>query len=317
MGKHFAAHGVSKYANTPYADFRVELPKDASVSAKALHGEVLKKLDQMQVVQKLAIDMLTVIDSVLRSDELLGRPKVKERLLACFAIKGLSLDDKPTWDPMISVFVRTRSGLERDRRVKFSRLTSEADESGLGGKKYGAVQPSNVEQLKKRGYLMADEKKKAVAYNQGKLDGLEFDEDDSEAFIKKTTDRWKDALDQANLEYKQALVRDEKFKATFTPGGAPDVFMGGIKLDMFTFIQRISGGEHELVARSMIHEGTHRHAATEDHAYMKPDGSGPKTEISDYTEKPITAANWLENADSYAHLAYWLWKEKKESGGFG
>lgn len=317
MGKHFAAHGVSKYADTPYPDYRVELPKDASARAKELHGEVLKKLDQMQVVHKLAADMLEVADWVLRSDELLGRPKVKERLLACFAITSLTTGDKPVWDPMMNVFDRTRTGLAKDRRVKFSRLTAESDENGEGGKKYGAVQPSNVGQLKTRGYLMADEKKKAVAYNQRTLDGLEFDKEDSKEYIEKSTKHWQDALDKANLEYKQALVRDEKFRATFTQGAAPDVFMGGIKLDMFTFIQRISGGEHGLVARSLIHEGTHRHAATEDHAYMKPDGSGPKNVISDYTEKAITAANWLENADSYAHLAYWLWKEKKESGGFG
>ncbi len=316
MGKHFAAHGVSKYADTPYPDFRIELPKGASESAAKLHGDVLKQLDQMQVVHKLAIDMLTVADWVLRSDELLGRPKVQDRLLACFAMKGLATDDKTSWNPMIRVFERTRAGVEKDRRVKFSRLTAESAESAPGGKAYGAVQPSNVGQLQARGYLMADEKKKAVAYNQAKLDGLEFDKDDSAEFIKNSTKRWQDALDEANLEYKKALMRDEKFKANFTPGGAPDVFMGGIKLDMFTFVQRIKGGQHELVARSLIHEGTHRHAATEDHAYMKPDGSGPKTEISDYTEKPITAANWLENADSYAHLAYWLWKHKKETGGF-
>jgi hypothetical protein len=323
MGKHTNQHGVSKYQSTKSELYRIEFPKDASERAKQLHAEVNDKLDEMEKVHKLAIEMLTLAEQVLRSDELLKRPKVIDRLKACFARDSL-VGSAPAWDPMIKVVGLTRSGLQKDRRVKFTRLTGEQDEE-TGNFAYGAVKPHKIDTLQGRKRLQS------IA-TKGDVEGWQRRLADARSDLKKATeDETDDVGDiEENVAFlEKKVVAVSKKHAETMETDAPwlekyqqhtkhaDIFLSTIKLDMFTFTQRIGRGEHDLVARSLVHEATHRHAGTEDHSYMRPDGSAPKKTVSDYTEKPITPEDWLENADSYAYFAYGLILAKRFGENFG
>lgn len=325
MGKHTRTHGTSKYHQPGDSPFRVELPKNASSSAKELYAEVVNKLDQMAQVHGLAIDMLTIAEQVLRSDDLLARPKVKERLLPFFALGALKVNEEPTWHAMIKVIERTRAGLEKDRRVKFSRLTPEENEVKPGTWAFGQVKPWSTKELNATGRLLSAKKKEPrdkwadlVAKPDYEEGASTEEKADYLVYLKKR-------LADATNQYEAALKADADLAAKKVQHvGDPDIYLGIVKLDMFTFCQRIANKEHELVARSLVHEGTHRHAGTEDHAYMKPDGSGPKPDTpeghrikSDYTEKVLKPEDWLGNADSFAFFAYWLWKDKQTGLNFG
>lgn len=318
MGKHMQTHGVRKYAVTQYEDYRVQLFNDAKTASeedRRLVDEVEWHLSDMAKVHDLALTMLSGMQQVLMSDELLAKHRIKLRLKILFGIESLKADSME-WNTMATVVARTRTGLEGDRRVKFARITAPLQQKPGGEVAYGAVQPRSVKELQKVGYLLTEKTEAIVRKNQKAIGNLEFDATDTKAEKQKAYGHWRKVLADSKRDRDAALWRDEKFaeKAVKNPLQA-DVYMGGIKLDMFTFVQRMQGGEQALVARTLVHEATHRFAGTEDHAYMKPDGSGPKPDTpggrvnSDYTEKPIQPVDWLGNADSYAHFAYWVWKE--------
>jgi hypothetical protein len=317
MGQHFKAHGVSKYR--PVGNdglYRVQLPHNASSEERQLHDRVVKLLDHMGAVQKDALDMLLVAETVLGSEDLVRRPVVQKYLGTLFALP----DAKPTAKEITTILanvVRTRTGLEKDGQVKFKRLTEASKEANTvthEGWSYGATSELHQQDYRARSYGNSTARLKAVKTQREMINDPVFDDDDDEEFREKSLNKMKTKLAELERQYELDARSDAKLaqgKLVAHQRPHEEVYFGRIKLDMFTFAQRIEGGEQVLVSRTLVHEATHRHAGTDDHAYCKPESDGFKFDLK------LTTEQCVENADSYAHFCWRMWEAKKSVNNFG
>jgi hypothetical protein len=325
MGKHVLNHKVHKY-DRPFGElYRIQKYNDSATVSdedKQLIKDVESQLDSMKNVHSTAVEMLAAAQQAI-GPEMIQLPAVRKRLAQCFGLD----DSKPIpQEPLLAIataLVRTITGLTNDKRVKFARITESGEQKEGGAVAYGAVKGRSEKELKEAGYLLRENKKKILEKNQSTFENLEFDKEDSEEFIQKNKRKWLKNISESKKEYANAIRNDMRLKGKVVQNPFhPDLYMGGIKLDMFTFVRRMQGGEQGLVARTLVHEATHRYAGTEDHAYMRPDGTGPKPDPggdqrlnSDFTEKPIQPEDWLGNADSYAFFAFGVWNDAKVNSG--
>lgn len=304
MGKHTVEHGRSKYvAVGTTGEYRVQHSAKPGEGEAELAEKVRAAIGQMDGIQRAAADMLKVGFLVLNSPTWIIRPAVVERIKALFLIG----DGKPGEDQlkkMLAVLSVTRTGLANDQRVKFKRLTSAENEKNADrtGWTYGATSVLTQSDFDDRKYVVPGRANQIATYKEGFAE-VKADPDYS-------GDRKAIAKEHAKLgkmiQKVEALERRGE-KALATGDGAKFVrhakdgetqYAGMLKLDMFTFVTRVANGEQMLVARTLVHEATHRYAATEDHAYCTPDGSGFKNGATP------TPAECLENADSYAFFCF-------------
>lgn len=304
MGKHSVEHGRSKYvAAGTTGDYRVQESAKPGEGEKELADKVRAAIGEMDRVQQAAGDMLKVGFLVLNSPTWCIRPAVAERIETLFHIDaGKPGEEQRT--KMLAVLAATRTGLANDQRVKFKRLTAPGDEKNADrtGWAYGATSVLKQSDFDERKYVVPARANQIASYKEGFAE-VKSDPDYS-------GDRAAIGKEHAKLGkmiQKQVALERRGEKAMATGDGAKFVrhvrdgatqYAGMIKLDMFTFVTRVANGEHLLVARTLVHEATHRYAATEDHAYCRPDGNGFKGDTPPSTEQ------CLENADSYAYFCF-------------